>query len=175
MKSDRTGYTVEVEIAGHKVIMQLDTGTVVSIIFEEIYHNHLRKWPLTRTKLLRSYSGDKLDLLGELQVPVKYSHIALVVSKGNRVALFGRNWLERIKLNWSEICMVQDANQLINKYSKLFEEGADKILNMKVHIALQEQAKSVFRKARPVSYALKKPLEEKLDHSEKQGILRGKP
>ena len=57
---------------------------------------------------------------------------------------------------------------LIDKYSSLFEEGDGKILNLKAHIVLHEQAKPIFRKAQPVSYALKKPLEEKLDRLEKQ-------
>ena len=43
---------------------------------------------------------------------------------------------------------------------------------MKARIALCEEGKQVFRKARPVPYALKKPLEEKLDHLEKQEILK---
>ena len=42
---------------------------------------------------------------------------------------------------------------------------------MKALITLQKDAKPVYRKARPVPYALKKPLEEKLDSLEMQGIL----
>ena len=78
-------------------------------------------------------------------------------------------------MNWSEIFALPDTdpvNSLIDKYSSLFEEGDGKSLNMKAHIALREQAKPIFQKARPVPYALKKPLEEKLNHLEKQGILK---
>ena len=94
--------------------------------------------------------------------------------KGNKVPLLGRNWLECIKLNWSEIFSVRDTDPmktLIDK-SKPFEEGSGKIHNMKAHITLQEQAKPVNRKARPVPYVLKRPLEEELDSLEKQAILK---
>lgn len=42
---------------------------------------------------------------------------------------------------------------------------------MKAHITLQEKAKPVYWKARPVPYALKKSLEAQLDSLEQQGIL----
>ncbi len=177
-KSNKAEYTVDIEIEGHKVNMQLDTGAAVSIIPETLYNKILTKRHLTRTRPLRSYSGDKLDLLGESQVSVKYGAqtmtLPLVVVKGSKVPLLGRNWLEHIKLNWSEVFTVQETDpvkRLTDKYSKLFDENNGKIINMKAHITLQEQAKPVYRKARPVPYALKKPLETKLDSLEQQGIL----
>ena len=177
-KSNKAEYTVDIEIEGHKVNMQLDTGAAVSIIPETLYNKILTKRHLTRTRPLRSYSGDKLDLLGELQVSVKYGAqtitLPLVVVKGSKVPLLGRNWLEHIKLNWSEVFTVQETDpvkRLTDKYSKLFDENNGKIINMKAHITLQEQAKPVYRKARPVPYALKKPLETKLNSLEQQGIL----
>ena len=173
------GYTVDIEINGHKVSMQLDTGAAVSIIPETLYNTILRGHPLTETRPLKSYSGDSLSLLGQLQVTVRYNSqvvtLPLVVAKGNKVSLLGRNWLECINLNWSEIFSVQDMDPLkplFDKYSDLFEEGSGRIHGMKAHITLQEDAKPVYRKARPVPYALKKPLEEKLDFLEKQGILK---
>ena len=173
------GYTVDVEINGHKVNMQLDTGAAVSIIPETLYNSILRGHPLTETRPLKSYSGNSLSLLGQLQVTVKHNSqvvtLPLVVAKGNKVPLLGRNWLECINLNWSEIFSVQDTDPLkplLDKYSNLFEEGSGRIHGMKAHITLQENVKPVYRKARPVPYALKKPLEEKLDSLEKQGILK---
>ena len=97
--------------------MQLDTGAAVSIIPETLYNKILTKRHLTRIRPLRSYSGDKLDLLGELQVSVKYGAqtitlplVVVVVVKGSKVPLLGRNWLEHIKLNWSEVFTVQETD-----------------------------------------------------------------
>ena len=63
---------MDVDIDGHKVTMQLDTGAAVSIIPDTIYNKYLTGRCLPETKPLRSYSGNQLDLLGELEVPVKY-------------------------------------------------------------------------------------------------------
>jgi len=92
--------------------------------------------------------------------------LLLVVAKDNKVPLLGRNWLEYIKVNWSEIFSVHHMNpvkDLVLRYTKLFEEGKGKITDMKAHITLKEQAKPVFWRARLVPYARKKPLEDKLE------------
>jgi len=51
------------------------------------------------------------------------------------------------------------------------QSGEGRITVMKVHITLKEQAKPLFWRARPVLYALKKPLEDKLGALEREGIL----
>jgi len=177
-KYAKAGYLVTVAIGGHEITMQLDTGAAVSIIPESTYKTYFTKFTLTETKPLKSYSGDQLELLGQICVPVKYdtqtATLPLVVAKGNKVPLLGRNWLEHIKLNWSEIFAVHQSNpvkDLILKYAKLFEDGEGRITNVKAHITLKEQAKPVFWRARPVPYALKKPIEDKLDALERDGIL----
>ena len=161
IKQITRGYYVDVNIDGHNVTMQLDTGALVSIIPDTIYNKYLTGQYLTEAKPLRSYSGNQLDLLGELEVPVKYESqtmtlpLVVVVVRGDMVPLLGRNWLEQIKLNWSEIIALPDADpmrSLIDKYSSLFEEGDGKTLNMKAHIALRKQAKPIFRKTRPMPY-----------------------
>ena len=67
-KSRSSGYIVTVEVEGYKVNMLIDTGTVVSIGPEQIYKDHLSHLPLKKARGLRSYSGDKLKLLGEVTV-----------------------------------------------------------------------------------------------------------
>lgn len=81
------------------------------------------------TRPIRSYSGEKLDLIGELQVLLKYRSqvltLPLVVVKGNKLLLLERNWLKHVKLKWSEIFTVHDrsSEKFDKKYNKLFEEG----------------------------------------------------
>lgn len=109
--------------------MQLDTGTAISIIPETIYSKFLTRQRLTKTRPIRSYSGEKLDLIGELQVLLKYRSqvltLPLVVVKGNKLLLLERNWLKHVKLKWSEIFTVHDrsSEKFDKKYNKLFEEG----------------------------------------------------
>ena len=68
MKSAKAGYLVSVTVGGHEITMQLDTGTAVSIIPEPTYKTYLTEFPLAETKQLKSYSGDQLQLLGQIYV-----------------------------------------------------------------------------------------------------------
>jgi len=107
VKHAKAGYLVTVTIGGHEIAMQFDTGAAVSIIPESTYNTYFTKVILTETRPLKSYSGNQLELLGQICVPVKYdtqmATLPLVVVKGNKVPLLGRNWLEHIKLKWSEM------------------------------------------------------------------------
>ena len=99
-KSRSSAYMVSVKVNGHPVDMSVDTGAVVSIAPEHIYRKHLSQLPSKEAREFRSYSGDKL---GELTVTVEYHahkyELPLVIVKGDKPALFGRNWLEIIKLH----------------------------------------------------------------------------
>ena len=51
-----------------------------------------------------SLTGETLVVLGCIDVQVEYALILpLIVVKGHGPSLFGRNWFEKIKLNWSVI------------------------------------------------------------------------
>ena len=170
---------VSVKINGHPIDMLVDTGAVVSIATEYLYRKHLSQLPLKEARELRNYSGDKLDLLGEFTVTVEYNahkyELPLVIVKGDKPALFGRNWLEKIKLDWENILSISKDNpvdRLEKKYPKLFDVGHGKINNFKATIALQPGAQPVYRKARPVPYELKRKVEAELDRLEQQGIIK---
>lgn len=92
--------------------MEFDAGSAVSIISETEYNNLFKHLQLKPTNIqLKTYSGEQLPLLGEIQVSVKYqtqeAQLPLIVAKGDKPAvLFGRNWLERLRLDWSNIFKV---------------------------------------------------------------------
>ena len=56
------------------------------------------------TVQLCSYSGEKIPVAGKVEVTFSYkSQVAkapLVIVQGSGPTLFGRNWLERICLDW---------------------------------------------------------------------------
>ena len=92
--------------------MEVDIGASLSIISEETYS---RLWPekkkpsLEESNItLRTYSGEQLAIKGTLQVDVEYkdqkAHLQLVVATGQGPNLLGRDWLSRIRLNWTELC-----------------------------------------------------------------------
>ena len=61
--------------------------------------------------------------------------LPLVVIKGNGPSLFGRNWLEKIKLNWPEIHKLQEdpVGAILRQHAKVFEEfqGTRKVSQLK--------------------------------------------
>ena len=85
--------------------MEVDTGASLSIVSEHTYNElFLVLGPLTPSNVnLVTYTGEKLKVLGSLNVQVQYNSqcltLPLLVVQGTGPSLLGRNWLERIKFN----------------------------------------------------------------------------
>ena len=63
-------------------------------------------------------------------------------------------------------------SDILKRHCKVFNKGLGTIKGFKADIKLQDDAKSVFFKARAVPYALPKKVEEELDHLESQGVVK---
>lgn len=163
----KDGIFAELEVLGKPVKMQVDTGASVSLIPESLYGEQLKSCPLQPAAIrLSSYTGDAIPVLGKIIVPVKHEgqewRLPLVVVKGNKPPLLGRNWLRKIKLNWATIFRIDESKGddqlslqgIIGKHKDLFKEGYGKIKDFKATIRVQSDAKPIFHKPRPVPYAL---------------------
>ncbi|VDI74334.1 Hypothetical predicted protein [Mytilus galloprovincialis] len=104
--------TVDVKIDNKSVEMEVDTGSALSIIpkkeFDQMFPN--RKLDSTDV-ILRTFSGEKFKPLGVTAVNVNYNDQSevlslYVVQKGGGI-LFGRDWLRKIRLDWSKINKVR--------------------------------------------------------------------
>ena len=174
-----SGYQVQLWLEGKQVTMEVDTGSAVSIISEIEYNTLFKNLPLQPSKLqLRTYSGEQLPLLGELQVSVKYqsqgAQLPLIVAKGDRPVLLGRNWLQKLRLDWSNIFKVNQENAvegIISRHNTLFDGGYGHLKHFKASIKLKDHAQPIFLKARPVPYALKGKVEQELQQLEEDGII----
>ena len=177
----KEGYRLQVLINGKPVQMELDTGATVSVISE---HEWNQLFPVTNNlqpytgKPLRGYSGKQLDIAGQATVQVIYEQqvtdLPLVIIAGmKRPALFGRNWLEAIKLNWMELYKIQSnkMQHLVEKHAPLFEKKIGTIQGYKADVRLRPEAKPVFKKARPVAYSLQSALNQELEYLQHEGIL----
>ena len=186
---DDQKYWVQVGVSGNQLEMELDTGSAVSIVNEETYRQYLTDVPLQKTGLrLRDYNKAPVHLLGVIGVPVTYKSqqktLPLVVAKGNRPNLFGRNWLRKIQLDWQEIFhdavnLLDDSvntncklNKLLRQYKAVFEKKDGVMKHFKAHIDVDPEAQPVFNKPRPVPYALKPLVEEELVRLEREGIIK---
>ena len=183
--SGRTSTKIMLEpiLGGRKVPMELDTGSSVSIISEDVYKSALRKYPLKKTDIkLKSYSGDEIVLLGQCEIPVKYEgseyKLPLLVAKGKRASLFGRNWLEVIPLNWGSIFHVVSAlslDSVMSEFAHLWNTSDLSqdlpIRGFKAQIRLKDNAKPIYCKARPVPYAVRESVEKEFAEMERRGIV----
>jgi hypothetical protein len=97
--------------------------------------------------------------------------------KGKNPALLGRDWLAKLKLDWSRIFTVQSESvpgsvtEVLDKYANLFSEGYGTVKDFKAQIHLKENVQPKFCKARPVPFALKAAVNEELDRLKAEGII----
>ena len=100
-----------VKLNGVDLEIELDTGASISIISEPTYN---KLWPQGKAPAIqesqvkmKTYSGEQLPVKGVIKVEVQSSQceqLQLVVARGNGPNLFGRNWLMKLRLNWTHLC-----------------------------------------------------------------------
>ncbi|KAK0144151.1 hypothetical protein N1851_017503 [Merluccius polli] len=176
--------TVNVQLEGTPLEMQLDTGAAVTLVSEVVFKKHLSHLPVKESKVqLSTFSGEKIPLMGQVTVSAKYGNqrgdLPLVIVKGDRPALLGRNWLTNFRLDWASIfsvtpaggCNNADVEAVLQKHKAVFSEELGTIREFKASITVKPNTKPVFRKARPVPYALKDAVEKELNRLEKAGII----
>ena len=109
--------------------MELDTGAAISVISEITFNAVLKDSSIIQSSdlTLRTYLGKELPVLGTVHVTVGYesqkASLPLVIVKGQGASLFGRNWLDHIRLDWLSINAVQTdtaVQGIIDTYPGLF-------------------------------------------------------
>ncbi|XP_056012602.1 uncharacterized protein K02A2.6-like [Ostrea edulis] len=187
IKADDCPILLNVRVNGKDIQMELDTGSAVSVISEEKFREIFGKQPLKSSNIkLRTYSGEKLKSVGVLDVNVEQNGQSVtcelyVVKKGT-TTLFERSWLKDLKLDWKNVKSVMSVTTMkseskskvqaiLQKYSSVFRDGIGRVKGIKANLHLNEDAKPIFCKARPVPYAMKPKIEQELENLENMGIL----
>ena len=173
---------VDVELNDKKLTMEVDTGATVSVISEETLGKLFPDATLQRTTVvLRTYTGETMTVTGQLDVQVRYGpqkqRLPLLIVAGKGPSLFGRNWLQSIRLDWKTIGLVTlDKGQaqvqvLLQKYEEVFAKDLGTMHHFQASLKVQRDSKPLFYKPRPVPFALKEALGKELDGLENEGIL----
>ena len=121
-------YVFTLTVESKQLLFEIDTGASFSLVSEATYHELWPNTPLQDTAVkLTTYTGTPLEVLGVMQATVLYNQqsatLPLLVIAGTGASLMGRNWLEKIVLNWNSIHKV-NADQLqavLTQYSKVFD------------------------------------------------------
>ncbi len=86
--------------------------------------------------------------------------LPVLVLNGSGPNLFGRNWLEKICLNWTSIKRLARPNleEVLNKYDDLFTDELGKLNGVTAKIYVDPSTKPIFCKARSVEGSKDKEL-----------------
>ena len=89
-------------------------------------------------------------------VPVRFNgqtaQVPLIVVPGKSTPLFGRNWLDVIRLDWQRINVSVDS--LLKKYAEVFKGELGTLKDYKVHLSLKDSAVPKFLKPRAVPFCV---------------------
>lgn len=180
---DNDNIHVNVTINKKPCKMELDTGASVSLmpikVFERLFRG--RRYKLNdSTVVLKTYTGESVPVLGELDVTVKHKSqselLPLVIVKGDGPALLGRNWLSKLRIDWKYIkkMVSSDANKRLDSIlmkTKAFNGKLGTIKGVQAKLKVKPDSTPKFYKARPVPYALRDRIADELSRLEKQGIV----
>ena len=107
--------------------MKIDTGASLSIVSEETLNIFSSGLDLKPTEVsLFLYTGEPLPVIGMLDVEVicrlQQASLPLIVVQGKGPSLFKRNWMEVIRLNWSNINTTNlSLETILSKYPVVFK------------------------------------------------------
>ena len=140
-------------------------GIAITIISEVKYKEHFSETKLRESStLLKTYSGERLKVVGEIEVNVEYENqnakLVLTVVAGDGPSLVRRNWLQLIRLNWREIKVVnipknRSLDFLLDKFSEVFTEKLGAIKSFSAKLSLKEGEEPNFFKPRSIPYAVR--------------------
>ena len=174
--------TVKVE-GKYSLQMEVDTGASVSLISEATFK---KLWTDKTPKLgptnvtLRSYSGEVIKVLGELNVTVEYGdqemRLSLLVVTGKGPSLLGRDWLKQLKLKRGELFHLNSAatltlKEVLQRHDDVFKEGLGKIKGMEVKIHMEPGAQPQFFQPRTVPLALRARVEKELEKLVEEKVI----
>ena len=168
-------------IEGVPIKMTVDTGAEVSLISEETKKILLPQVSLKKSNVvLRTYTEQKLMVLGEIQVQVEHrkqkQQMPLIVVKGEGPTLLGRDWLKFIQLDWRPILNLKtdtetkELKTLLHRYSTVFKDDLGTIKSHWATLQVRETHPK-FNKARPVPFAIRDAVGAELDLLEGDGII----
>ena len=98
---------------------------------------------------LKTYIGEQLTVKGVIDVKVQYKdqreQLQLVVARGNGPSLFGRDWLIKLQLDWTQLCANHACYSLslqgiLDEYTTVFSSDLGTLKGTSVTISLDPTA-----------------------------------
>lgn len=173
---------VQVRVNNIPVSMEFDTGATYSLISEATYEEIAAKGgagPLQKsTKKLKTYTGQAVPLLGTFMAEVQYGEktrsLSILVVKGDRPNLLGRDWLKAFEVDCGDINQLvvpPELDHILAKHSSVFDGKLGALKGVKVTLPVRPGVPPKFIKARTVPYSMREGVEEALTKLEESGII----
>ena len=176
-KSSDNKIIIHPVLNGKQVPMEVATGATKTVMSEHTWQS-LGKPKLNSCDLiLKTYSGEILKVKGIATVEVSFNQqtasLPVVILEGNGPTLFGRDWLNHIRLDWSEIFHIGlGVKEVIAKYQNIFNAQTSSLKQLQASLKMHSNVTPKFLKPRSVPYALKPTIEKDLERLENAGIIR---
>jgi hypothetical protein len=178
----KSSYMATPIVNGVEMKMEIDTGAALSVISEKTYKRLWKKKDTpqlqpTSAKLI-TYTGENIKVLGKINVTIEMNEqtasLPLIVVQGDGPSLLGKNWLQKLKLDWGYIMNItiqKEVDELIRKYGNSFTDELGTIQGVSAKIHLKPDAQAKFCRARSVAFTLRKGVEKELERLEKLGVI----
>ena len=173
--------TVAVQINGVAVSMEVDTGAAMSVM---TVSQQQKVFPQAELKpsnvVLKTYTTEALQVHGEMAAHVQYHDqsytLPILIVDGDGPPLLGRNWLNKLKLNWGSLAYSSAASMpslqnILNSHADVFKNELGTAKDIKVSLTTKPTAQPKFHRPRPVPLALKDVIGAEIDRLEQARIL----
>ena len=174
----RQPFLVNLQVDDVPLSMELDTGASLSIMSESTFRRHWPDKPLQPTRRqLRTYTGEIIQVLGTVQVHVRHgansADLPLMVVGMDGPSLLGRNWLNSLQLDWSQLHRLHDGalEEVLRRHSQVFRDELGTLQGFRAKIHVDPNAVPHFCRARPVPYSMRPLVEVELEKLVKQGVI----
>lgn len=159
---------------------EVDTGSAVTAISDSLYFKHFHDHPLMQSnKILQSYNGNRIDVLGVLSLPFSYKNktkrIDVFIVKSGGPPLLGRDFMAKFNLQLCSInscSLATETGDFEKRYPDLFSDKLGCCKGVEVKLNLKPNSIPTFIKARSVPFSLRRNLEQEIDRLEKVGIIK---
>ncbi|XP_046404160.1 uncharacterized protein K02A2.6-like [Ischnura elegans] len=127
--------------------------------------------------ILSTWSKEQLTVMGNFFVNVHFrSHsakLSLLVMTGNGPSLLGWNWFPHLGITIEGIHTLRPTQipQQLEAFRDIFTPSLGNYAGLPAQVVLKSAAKPVFRRSRPVPFALTQRVSEQIDKMAKENIL----
>lgn len=171
-------FFIDVKIDQYTFKSEIDTGSRISAINEDVYQQFFsHKTIAADNLLLRCYSGTKIESLGYITVNVKLGDVvanklALYVIRNGGCPLLGREWIRALNIKQINLNEMNDdpcVSRLTTEFPEVFSEKLGKCVKL-LQLQLTDK-EPVYVRARPVPLALRERVERELRRLEGEGTI----